>query len=80
MSKATEKELAGLHSHLAKAYKRMLQGDDLSPALLTSVANFLKHNGISCDVNDDDTMMALRDRAKEALKYPFDPHEDTGIH
>lgn len=81
MTKATENELSSLHAELAKAYKRMLKGEELSPALLTSVSNFLKHNNISCDAEQDDTMLALRDRAREALKYPFDPKKDIeGLH
>jgi len=77
MSKATEQELADLHADLAKAYRRALQGEEVSPALLTSVANFLKHNNISADPEEDDTLKDLREQAREKVVYPFDPNEAT---
>lgn len=75
MSKASEKELADLHSALTRAYRRALGSEEVSPSLLTSVSNFLKHNNISCDPDNDKEMDALREAAKGKLAYPFDPKE-----
>lgn len=77
MSKATEQELADLHAYLAKAYKRELQKDDISPTLLTSVANFLKHNGISCVPDEDEYMQSLKSAAENAMSFPFNPDEQS---
>lgn len=77
MSKATEQELADLHAALTKAYQRELSKDEISPTLLTSVANFLKHNGISCVPDEDEEMSSLRDAAKNAMSFPFNPEETS---
>jgi len=77
MSKATEKDLADLHAALTKAYERELSKDDISPTLLTSVANFLKHNGISCIPDEDEHMQSLKTAAENAMNFPFNPDEQT---
>lgn len=81
MSKATDQELAALHGKLAKAYQRALENEEVSPALLTSAANFLKNNGISCVTTEDDELKQLREKVTEKMAFPFDPKEaKDGVH
>lgn len=72
--------LAQLHGDLADAYAEALrkfkEEGEVPPAnLLTSIANFLKHNGITCGVGTDDeeSLKRLRAQAESATEYPFDP-------
>lgn len=79
MAKPDRNPLLALHGKLAKTYEAMLENlplDEIPPSLLTSIANFLKHNGIVCEaeVGDDDQLNRLRDVARDKL-YPFDPDE-----
>lgn len=74
---ATETTLGSLHRKLAEAYERELASGELSPALLTSVAKFLKDNGITCEVGDQD-MQKLAEKAGNVLDFPFDAKEASG--
>lgn len=73
---ATESKLGKLHELLADAYINELKGEEITPALLTSVAKFLKDNGIEA-VSDDPQMQKLAEEAGNVLDFPFDPKEAT---
>jgi hypothetical protein len=81
--KATEKLLGELHSALAQTYLEQLKhyedaGEPAPATLLTSIANFLRQNGIQAESDDEDTGMGeLREQTKTHLNYPFDPESDT---
>ena len=80
MAKASEDQLAELHAALAKAYRQQIESGEVNPALLTSAANFLKHNNISCDPENSEDLKKLQEKTKEKMSFPFDPEEvNNGI-
>lgn len=86
---ANQITLESLHDLLAKEYIKQLEDGTLvldkdgeqvalspSPALLTSIAKFLKDNGIDCDPAENPQMGALREAAGDVLQFPFDPNRE----
>lgn len=67
---AKETLLGDLHQKLAEAYLRELEGQEVTPALLTSIAKFLKDNGIQAEVGEEG-MHELKKAAQSATVYPF---------
>jgi hypothetical protein len=51
--RASESELAGLHSTLAKTLKQLLTSGETSAGLLNVARQFLKDNGIDCSGEDN---------------------------
>lgn len=73
---ASEKLLGQLHDLLAKGMLQELQeqmaNGEIKPALLTSIAKFLKDNGMECNPSEDNEVVsALRNEASNVLKLPF---------
>lgn len=73
-SKASLTLMEMLHGKLAKKYLAMLEEtpvEDMSPALLTSIAKFLKDNHIEAGVGNAD-MTDLEKAMKEMANLPYD--------
>lgn len=73
-SKASLDLMEMLHGKLAKMYLAVLEEtpvEDMSPALLTSIAKFLKDNHIEAGVGNAD-MTDLEKAMKEMANLPYD--------
>lgn len=73
-SKASLDLMEALHGKLAKKYLTMLEEipvEEMSPALLTSIAKFLKDNHIEAGVGNAD-MTDLEKAMKEMANLPYD--------
>jgi hypothetical protein len=57
--RATESALADLHGVLAREFTRLVQGEEVSPALLNAARQFLKDNNISCEPENNADMQDL---------------------
>lgn len=59
MSKATEDALSSLHGALAKHMATRLASEDISPAEISVIRQFLKDNAVSADPATSDDIKAL---------------------
>lgn len=75
---AKEEQLGRLHQLLTDAYiKELERGEDLSPALLTSISKFLKDNNIDCEGEKDEALQKLKTAAGDNVRqFPFNPAKD----
>ena len=71
--RATEEELAGLHSLVAKTLKERLASGEASSADLSVAIKFLKDNKISCIGSRNDDIKSLID---ELPTYGIDALDD----
>lgn len=78
MSRATDELMDQLHGTIAESYIAQLKlfkdnGEPVPPALLTSIAKFLKDNGIDRPKRDEEATDKLQDllpSLSEVVKFP----------
>jgi len=72
MSKASEDELAELHSIVAKKLKRMVQDPDASAQDIAQAIKFLKDNSVTADIGHSNSLKELKEVVDtKTLPFPL---------
>jgi len=71
MAKAKLSIMEQLHEKLAETMLDQLRGEEISPAMLSSIAKFLKDNHIECTGGDTD-VTEFEKALKEMNDLPYD--------